>query len=99
MTEGDVEVTVRLFADLAEAAESRVVTVSVPPDATVGAALDALVAERPAVGERLFDGDAVRQGYTVALDGETVEPSAPLAGDELAVFPPVTGGAAGSRRE
>ncbi len=99
MTEGDVEVAVRLFADLAEAAEGRVVTVSVPPDATVGTALDALVAERPAVGERLFDGDAVRQGYTVALDGETAEPSAPLAGDELAVFPPVTGGAAGSRRE
>jgi len=92
MAEGEVEVDVRLFADLAEAAGDRVVTVAAPPEATVGAALDALVAERPAVGERLFDGDAVRQGYTVALDGETVEPSAPLAGDELAVFPPVTGG-------
>lgn len=84
---------VRLFADLAEAAGDRVVTVAVPADATVGAALDALVDAHPAVGERLFDDGAVRQGYTVALDGETVEPSAPLAGDELAVFPPVTGGA------
>jgi molybdopterin synthase sulfur carrier subunit len=85
-------VDVRLFADLAEAAGERVVEVDVPADATVGAALDSLRESHPAVGERLFDGDAVRQGYTVAVDGETVAPSAPLAGDELAVFPPVTGG-------
>ena len=85
-------VDVRLFADLAEAAGERVVAVEVPADATVGAALERLREEHPAVAERLFDGDAVRQGYTVAVDGETVEPSAALAGDELAVFPPVTGG-------
>ncbi|MFB6168247.1 MAG: ubiquitin-like small modifier protein 1 [Haloferacaceae archaeon] len=85
-------VDVRLFADLAEAADDRVVAVDVPADATVGAALDALREQYPAIGERLFDGESVRQGYTVAVDGETVEPSAPLAGDELAVFPPVTGG-------
>jgi molybdopterin synthase sulfur carrier subunit len=85
-------VDVRLFADLAEAADERVVEVDVSGDATVGTALDALRETHPAVAERLFDGDAVRQGYTVAVDGETVEPSAPLAGDELAVFPPVTGG-------
>jgi molybdopterin synthase sulfur carrier subunit len=91
-------VQVRLFADLAEAAGTRAVEVSVPPDATVGTALEALREAHPAVAERLFDGDEVRQGYTVALDGETVEPSAPLDGDELAVFPPVTGGRAESRR-
>lgn len=85
-------VDVRLFADLAEAAGERVVEVDVSADATVGTALDALCDQYPAVADRLFDGDAVRQGYTVAVDGETVEPSAPLAGDELAVFPPVTGG-------
>jgi molybdopterin synthase sulfur carrier subunit len=85
-------VDVRLFADLAEAAGDRVVEVDVPADATVETALERLRDSHPAVAERLFDGDAVRQGYTVAVDGETVEPSAPLAGDELAVFPPVTGG-------
>jgi molybdopterin synthase sulfur carrier subunit len=94
MAESDVEVEVRLFADLAEAAGDRIVTVAVPGDATVGAALDALVDTHPAVGERLFDGGTIRRGYTVALDGETVDPSASLAGDELAVFPPVTGGTA-----
>jgi molybdopterin converting factor small subunit len=85
-------VDVRLFADLAEAADDRVVAVDVPADATVGATLNALREQHPAVAERLFDGDSIRQGYSVAVDGETVEPSAPLAGDELAVFPPVTGG-------
>ena len=85
-------VDVRLFADLAEAAGERVVEVEVPAGATVGAALERLCEEYPAVENRLFDGDAIRRGYTVAVDGETVESSTALAGDELAVFPPVTGG-------
>jgi molybdopterin converting factor small subunit len=87
-----VETEVRLFADLAEAADARAVTVAVDPDATVAAVLDRLERDHPAVAARLLDDGAVRQGYTVALDGETVEPSTRLDGGEVAVFPPVTGG-------
>jgi molybdopterin converting factor small subunit len=88
----EVAVEVRLFADLAEAADDRSLTVRVPRDATVATVLDRLERDHPAVAARLLDDGAVRQGYTVALDGETVEPSAALDGEEVAVFPPVTGG-------
>jgi molybdopterin synthase sulfur carrier subunit len=81
----------KLFADLADAAGDRTVTVE---DAeTVGDALDRLLDGRPALRERvLADGELaghvnlLKNGEEVALD----DPVAP--GDELALFPPVSGG-------
>jgi molybdopterin synthase sulfur carrier subunit len=88
----------KLFADLAEVAGTD--TAPVDPDATtVGEALDALLAERPALADRVRDDDGtvyehvnvLRNGVDltameVGLDAELE------AGDELALFPPVSGG-------
>ncbi|WP_148414483.1 ubiquitin-like modifier protein SAMP1 [Haloferax sp. KTX1] len=85
----------KLFADLAEVAGARTVRVDVADaDATVGDALDALVGAHPALESRVFGDDGelydhinvLRNGEAAAL-GE-----AAAAGDELALFPPVSGG-------
>ena len=89
----------KLFADLAEVAGSKHVAVDLDGDATVGDALDALVDEYPPLAERVYDDDgtlvdhinvlrngqnvfAVADGLETAVDGD----------DELAMFPPVSGG-------
>jgi len=87
----------KLFADLAEVAGDRVVAVEAEPGDTVGDALDALLGARPALRDRVIeDGDiadhvnVLRNGRSVRHgDGmnATLEP-----GDELALFPPVSGG-------
>jgi molybdopterin synthase sulfur carrier subunit len=86
----------RLFADLAETAGSKEVAVEGDPE-TVGAALDALVEANPDLEERVLDEEgAVREHVNVlhngeALDGEGL--ATPVDGDdELALFPPVSGG-------
>lgn len=84
----------KLFADLAEVAGSRTVRVDVDGDATVGDALDALVGAHPALESRVFGDDGelydhinvLRNGEAAALGEATA------AGDELALFPPVSGG-------
>lgn len=88
----------KLFADLAEHAGTKEVAVDGDAD-TVGAALDALLAERPALEARVLTDDGelrdhinvLRNGTNVLVEGdgldERVEP-----GDELALFPPVSGG-------
>ncbi|WP_224334152.1 ubiquitin-like small modifier protein 1 [Haloprofundus halobius] len=87
----------KLFADLAETAGGR--TVSVDADCeTVGDALDALLSARPALEARVLDDDGeVRDHINVLRNGENVSTSegldTPVAdGDELALFPPVSGG-------
>jgi molybdopterin synthase sulfur carrier subunit len=84
----------KLFADLAEVAGDRVVSVDVADDATVGDALNALLDARPALRDRVLDDEGelrdhvnlLRNGDDAALDDD----AAP--GDELALFPPVSGG-------
>jgi len=86
-------VTWRLFADLAEVAGGREHTVSVDSDSTVGDALDALVAECDGLGDRILDGDALVDDVNLMQNGTPVSLDAALDdGDELAMFPPVTGG-------
>lgn len=87
----------KLFADLAEIAGGRAVEVEASPGDTVGDALDALLGARPALRDRVIeDGDiadhvnVLRNGRSVRHDdgmNATLEP-----GDELALFPPVSGG-------
>ena len=81
-------VTVRLFAILRERAGSDSVEIELPDDATVDDALSAL-AERPGLGE-LLDRLPVR----MAVNRDYADADTRLAaGDELALVPPVSGGA------
>ncbi|SFR93208.1 ubiquitin-like small archaeal modifier protein (SAMP) [Halomicrobium zhouii] len=88
-----------LFATLAETAGDSEVAVDVDTPATVGDALDALVAAHPGLETEVLDDDGTVQDHIrllhegrdpfVEADGleTTVE-----SGDELALFPPVSGG-------
>lgn len=86
----------RLFADLAERAGTRRVTVDPGPDATVDGALTALFDAHPELRERVLDDGMVASHLTILNDGDPLgeqgleEPVEPDA--ELALFPPVSGG-------
>jgi molybdopterin synthase sulfur carrier subunit len=86
-------VTWRLFADLAEVADGREHAVSVEDDATVGDALDALLAEADGLSGRVLDGDELADDVNLMRNGSSSSLDAAVEdGDELAMFPPVTGG-------
>jgi len=86
-------VTWRLFADLAEVAGGREHTVGVEPDGTVGDALDALLADAAGLRGRVFEGEALADDVNLMRNGSPASPDDPVDdGDELALFPPVTGG-------
>lgn len=86
-----------LFADLRDAAGDRHVQVELSDGATLGEALAALLEARPALCERVTDDDGelaahvnvYRNGQAVDREGfdDAVDDS-----DELALFPPVSGG-------
>lgn len=89
----------RLFATLAEAAGTESIRVEVGEDATVGDALDALLAAAPPVVEQLYDADVdIYDHIRLLVDGESPfatgdgldEPVEPDA--ELALMPAVSGG-------
>jgi molybdopterin synthase sulfur carrier subunit len=87
----------KLFADLAEVAGERHVEVDGDAE-TAGEALDALLESVPALRDRVLDesGDLadhvnlLRNGENVAAAEGLATPVGP--GDELALFPPVSGG-------
>ncbi|WP_117594678.1 ubiquitin-like small modifier protein 1 [Haloprofundus halophilus] len=86
----------KLFADLAETAGTRTVSLNADCD-TVGDALDVLLSSRPALESRVLDDGEVRDHINVLRNGENVFTGegldTPVAdGDELALFPPVSGG-------
>ena len=88
----------KLFADLAEIADGKEVEVDADPGETVGAALDALVADHPGLEDRVYDEEGdLREHVNVLRNGANVGADDGLdteleAGDELALFPPVSGG-------
>lgn len=88
----------KLFADLADVAGDRQVSVAVGGDATVGDALEALLSERPELRDRVYDEGGELHGHlTVLRNGSDVDNEEGLdtdvaPGDELALFPPVSGG-------
>jgi len=89
----------KLFADLAERAGTREVSVSVAAaEPTVADALAALIETCPELEDRLFDeGGAVHSQFTLLKNGESLPADTGLEtpvehSDELAVFPPVSGG-------
>ncbi|WP_254522336.1 ubiquitin-like small modifier protein 1 [Natrinema caseinilyticum] len=89
----------KLFADLAERAGDRQVTVDASAGDTVGDALEQLLDDAPALADRVLDDDGelrsqinvLRDGTNVLVEAEGLETE--LDGDdELALFPPVSGG-------
>lgn len=89
---------VKLFANLAESAGTRIVPVEPGHAGTVGEAIDAVCASHPDLREEVFDGDGRPHDHinillngtnVVHADGleEAVDPA-----DEIAIFPPVSGG-------
>ena len=86
-----------LFADLRDVAGDRRVEVEVDPGATLETALEALLDARPALRERVTDDDGGLQPHVnVYRNGEAIDDdefrTAVDEGDELALFPPVSGG-------
>ncbi|MFB6112058.1 MAG: ubiquitin-like small modifier protein 1 [Halobacteriaceae archaeon] len=86
----------RLFADVAERADERRVSLDLETNPTVREALEALFDVHPELRDRVLDGDELAAHLTILVDGEPlgdagleerVDPGA-----ELALFPPVSGG-------
>lgn len=88
----------RLFADLAEVAGARRIAVDPGDEATVSDALAALVAAEPALEAHVFDAGELADHLTILRNGRNVSTEAegldtPVdPDDELALFPPVSGG-------
>lgn len=83
-----VTVKLRFFASLREKL-GEADTLTLPAGATVGDARDALMARGGAHAEALARSRAVRAAVNQKMAAET---AALAEGDELAFFPPVTGG-------
>jgi molybdopterin synthase sulfur carrier subunit len=87
----------KLFADLAEVAGERRVEVDAGAE-TAGEALEALIDAYPTLGDRvLADSGELAAHVNLLRNGENVADARGLEtpvspGDELALFPPVSGG-------
>jgi molybdopterin synthase sulfur carrier subunit len=86
----------RLFADLAERAGDRTVSVDVPDDASVRDALDALLETHPDLRDRVLEDGDVASHVNVLADGtaltaDELDRSLEQT-DDLALCPPVSGG-------
>lgn len=87
----------KLFANLAEVAGTKEVSVDVEPGASVGDALAALLNEMPDLAEHVLEDGELADHINVLRNGSNVAHDDGLeteleAGDELALFPPVSGG-------
>jgi molybdopterin synthase sulfur carrier subunit len=85
----------KLFADLAEVAGGK--EIDAEPGETVGTALSSLVDEYPDLEDRIYEDGELREHINVLRNGTNVSAEDGLdteleAGDELALFPPVSGG-------
>lgn len=89
----------KLFADLAELAGGKRIAVDARPGDSVGEALDALLDSQPALEDRVLDESGeledhinlLRNGSNVFTQESGLDTELE-AGDELALFPPVSGG-------
>jgi len=87
----------KLFATLREAAGTDEVTVEVTEEATFADALEALFTASPALEHRVLENGQVGDHIRAVHEGETVDDPEHAdrslsPGDELALFPPLSGG-------
>ena len=89
---------VKVFANLAEAAGEREIAIDVESESTLSSVLETLFTDYPALREEVLDDDGLHDHITVLLNGEKVGHDdrglerAVDPDDELALFPPVSGG-------
>jgi molybdopterin synthase sulfur carrier subunit len=91
-----MKIRFRLFANFREAAKQKDVEVNASGD-TISDAIGALLARYPAMEPMLFQDGKLKQYVNVLLNGQAVKndqiASAKVKeGDEIALFPPVSGG-------
>lgn len=85
-------IRVRLFANFREAAGKRDLSVAADGD-TVMAAILALVALHPALGPLMLHDGGLKPYVNLLVNGKKAGPQDSVReGDELAIFPPVSGG-------
>lgn len=89
---------VKVFANLAEAAGEREITIDIESDTTIDALLEAVFAEYPSLREEVLTDGELRSHITMLLNGEKVGHDEHgldrtiSNDDEIALFPPVSGG-------
>ena len=91
-----MKVKFKLFANFREAAKGKEVEITFA-GSTVGDAIGALAAAFPAMKPLIYQDGRLKQYVNVLLNGQTVKgdqvASMPVNdGDEIALFPPVSGG-------
>lgn len=87
-----MKVKVRLFANFREVAGRKDVALEVSGD-TVMDAISSLIASYPGLGPLMLHDGALKPYVNVLVNGKSVRPVDIITeGDELAVFPPVSGG-------
>ena len=89
-----VHIKVRLFANLREIVGERELFLD---STTVNGVLDLLTSIKPELRDVLFEEGALRPYITVLVNGRNINEidgvmSALSEGDEVAIFPPVSGG-------
>jgi len=88
-----IQVQVRTFASLRQALGTTSLALDLPSDATVDDLLERLSADYPAAASHLST-------TLVAVNHAYADRAQPLApGDEVAIFPPVSGGAVGEKAQ
>jgi molybdopterin synthase sulfur carrier subunit len=91
-----MKVKFKLFANFREAVRQKEVEVATEGN-TVGDAIRSLIVQHPQLEPMVYQDGRLKQYVNVLLNGQTLKgeqvASAPLKeGDEIALFPPVSGG-------
>lgn len=88
-----MKINVKLFANFREVTRTKDVSLDVRGD-TVRDAIDALVSAHPGLGPLMLQDGKVKPYVNVLLNGQTVKDTSTQIkeNDELALFPPVSGG-------
>jgi molybdopterin synthase sulfur carrier subunit len=83
--------TIKLFANLRKIAGTKEVSVT---GASVGAVVSELVKQKPVLAGHLLENGQIRPHVIITINGHpTTDMDAPVTEqDQIAIFPPITGG-------